>query len=76
MVGRMIHSGKIGEEGEAQAYDNVHGQFIRSVDRALLNMQLLDALEEREDVKLCFGYKLSRLKLNGDEGAEAELVRK
>ncbi|KAF8541231.1 hypothetical protein BDD12DRAFT_732639 [Trichophaea hybrida] len=75
MVGRMIHPGKVGEEGEAQAYDSVHGQFIRSADRALLNMQLLDALEERENVEVCFGYKLSRLRLNEDDDAEAELIK-
>jgi kynurenine 3-monooxygenase len=76
MVGRMIHSGVIGAEGESQAYDSVHGRFIRSADRALLNMQLLDALEERgESVELCFQHKLRRLKLDGKEGAEAEFER-
>ena len=75
MVGRMIHSGKVGEPGVAQAYDSVQGRFIRSADRAQLNMQLLDALEERPDVELCFGYKMIRLNLNGVEGPEAQLVK-
>lgn len=75
MVGRMVHSGKVGEPGVAQAYDSVQGRFIRSADRAQLNRQLLDALEERADVKLCFGYKMTRLDLNGAEGAEVQLVK-
>ncbi|CCX06841.1 hypothetical protein FPQ18DRAFT_323974 [Pyronema domesticum] len=74
MVGRMIHKGKIGEEGEGQDYDPVLGRFIRSADRALLNMQLLDALEEREGVELMFGWKLRGMKLQGPEGAEVEVV--
>jgi len=76
MHGRMIHSGEVGTEGEAQAYDAVHGRFIRSADRALLNMQLLDALEERANVQLSFRHKLWRLKLDGEDGAEAEFVKR
>lgn len=76
MHGRMIHSGKVGEAGEAQAYDSVQGRFIRSADRALLNMQLLDSLEQRDDVRLCFNHRLHRLKLDGEKGAEAELSRR
>ena len=75
MHGRMIHSGAVGAPGEAQAYDSAHGRFIRSADRALLNMQLLDALEARDGVRLCFGHKLQRLHLDGENGAEVEVLR-
>ena len=75
MVGRMIHSGRAGEDGKAQDYDPVHGGFIRSADRALLNMQLLDALEERGNVGLFFGHKLRKLKLNGEDGPRAEFEK-
>ena len=71
MPARMIHSGRVGEPGDAQAYDGVYGRYIRSADRAELSCMLLDALEERENVKLCFGKRLVRLKLDGEDGAEA-----
>lgn len=74
MHSRMIHSGNVGEPGEGQAYDGVFGRYINSMDRADLNCQMLDALEERDRVKLCFEKKLVRLKLDGPEGAEAVFV--
>lgn len=60
MYGRMIHSqdgtGNLTEE--AQQYD-VHGQFIRAVDRANLNKLLLDELDDLPNVKLLFNHKLA-----------------
>jgi kynurenine 3-monooxygenase len=60
MHGRMIHgqnsAGHITEE--AQPYD-VHGRFLRAVDRANLNKTLLDAAEEMPNVKLHFNHKLT-----------------
>ncbi|KAI5805030.1 hypothetical protein EDC01DRAFT_725601 [Geopyxis carbonaria] len=75
MVGRMIHSGAVGKTGTAQGYDNVHGRFIRSADRAVLNMILLDELEEKENVELLFNHKLKKLNLDGDFGVLAEFER-
>ncbi|PUU74739.1 hypothetical protein B9Z19DRAFT_1132674 [Tuber borchii] len=62
MYGRMIHTGVPGEKGESQKYD-VHGRFIRSADRARLNVQLLDALVLK-DVKLFFHHRLRGLNLD------------
>ncbi|KAL7272322.1 kynurenine 3-monooxygenase, mitochondrial precursor [Rhizina undulata] len=81
MVGRMIHSGKLGEEGMGQNYD-IHGRFIRSADRARLNVQLLDELDERENVKIFFEHKLESLMLEDKqatfqkktENGESEIV--
>lgn len=60
MHGRMIHSqdkkGNVAEE--SQLYD-VHGRFIRAVDRANLNKVLLDELEGHPNVKLFFHHKLT-----------------
>ncbi|KAI9712151.1 MAG: hypothetical protein M1812_006989 [Candelaria pacifica] len=60
MHGRMIH-GRDKAGGlyqESQEYD-VHGRFIRAVDRAGLNKRLLDELERLPNVKLCFNHKLT-----------------
>jgi kynurenine 3-monooxygenase len=65
MYGRMIH----GEDGdgnlteESQQYD-VHGRFIRAVDRAALNKSLLDELEGLPNVKLHFRHKLTGVDFN------------
>ncbi|KAK3639563.1 kynurenine 3-monooxygenase, mitochondrial precursor [Elasticomyces elasticus] len=59
MYGRMIHgkaSSRLTEE--SQQYD-VHGRYIRAVDRAELNKLLLDELENLPNVKLCFNHKLT-----------------
>ncbi|RPA92564.1 FAD/NAD(P)-binding domain-containing protein [Choiromyces venosus 120613-1] len=64
MYGRMIHTGVPGEKGESQKYD-VHGNFIRSADRARLNVQLLDALALK-DVKLFFHHGLRGLNLDAN----------
>ncbi|QIW97736.1 hypothetical protein AMS68_003254 [Peltaster fructicola] len=60
MHGRMIHGqDKLGNfTEEAQAYD-VHGRYIRAVDRANLNRQLLNELEDLPNVKLHFHHKLT-----------------
>ncbi|TGZ80895.1 FAD/NAD(P)-binding domain-containing protein [Ascodesmis nigricans] len=76
MPARMIHSGKVGEEGDAQPYDGVFGRYIRSADRAELSCQMLDALDERENVKLCFGERLVRMKLDTEDGPEAIFIKK
>lgn len=76
MPARMIHSGRVGEPGDAQAYDGVFGRSIKSADRAGLSCQLLDALSERENVKLCFEERLIRLNLDAEDGAEAIFTRK
>jgi kynurenine 3-monooxygenase len=58
MHGRMIHGERNGKIFEAsQAYD-IHGRFIRACDRAGLNKQLLDELEQMPNVKLFFNHKL------------------
>lgn len=60
MYGRMIHGqdsvGSLTEE--TQAYD-VHGRFIRAVDRAHLNKLLLDKVESHPNVKLFFNHKVT-----------------
>lgn len=60
MHGRMIHSrSATGTLTQAsQAYD-VHGRFIRSVDRGGLNNRLLDELEKMPNVKFCFHHKMT-----------------
>ncbi|KAI9788018.1 MAG: kynurenine 3-monooxygenase, mitochondrial precursor [Candelina submexicana] len=60
MHGRMIHGrDKAGHlYQESQEYD-VHGRFIRAVDRAGLNKRLLDEIERLPNVKLCFNHKLT-----------------
>ncbi|GAB7357170.1 hypothetical protein MBLNU459_g8161t1 [Dothideomycetes sp. NU459] len=59
MYGRMIHGEKNGElYEESQNYD-VHGRFIRAVDRAGLNKRLLDELDNLPNVKLFFNHKLT-----------------
>ncbi|KAK5202066.1 kynurenine 3-monooxygenase-like protein [Cryomyces antarcticus] len=58
MFGRMIHGAKQGELfEESQSYD-VHGRYIRAVDRAGLNKRLLDELEKMPNVKFFFDHKL------------------
>nr|POF27605.1 kynurenine 3-monooxygenase [Quercus suber] len=60
MHGRMIHgqdSSKILTE-TSQQYD-VHGRYIRAVDRANLNSRLLDELDQLPNVKLLFHHKLT-----------------
>lgn len=65
MYGRMIHGedsdGNLTEE--SQQYD-VHGRFIRAVDRAALNKSLLDELEGLPNVKLHFRHKLTGVDFN------------
>ncbi|KAF1990296.1 kynurenine 3-monooxygenase [Aulographum hederae CBS 113979] len=59
MHGRMIHgenNGKVSEE--SQAYD-VHGRFIRAVDRHGLNNRMLDELEKMPNVQFFFNHKLT-----------------
>ncbi|QDS68654.1 kynurenine 3-monooxygenase, mitochondrial precursor (Biosynthesis of nicotinic acid protein 4) [Venturia effusa] len=59
MYGRMIHGekqGKIFEE--SQAYD-IHGRYIRAVDRAGLNKRLLDELEKMPNVSFKFNHKFT-----------------
>lgn len=60
MYGRMIHGadkqGTLTEE--SQQYD-VHGRFIRAVDRAKLNATLLDELEGLPNVKLHWHHKVT-----------------
>nr|POF14138.1 kynurenine 3-monooxygenase [Quercus suber] len=60
MHGRMIHgqdSSKTLSE-TPQQYD-VHGRFIRAVDRASLNRRLLDEIDQLPNVKLLFHHKLT-----------------
>ncbi|KAK5111153.1 hypothetical protein LTR62_005353 [Meristemomyces frigidus] len=64
MHGRMIH-GQDSHGGlteESQQYD-VHGRFLRAVDRANLNKTLLDAVDGLENVKLHFNHKLTGMDL-------------
>ncbi|KAK5158014.1 kynurenine 3-monooxygenase, mitochondrial precursor [Recurvomyces mirabilis] len=60
MYGRMIHGqdkhAKLTEE--SQQYD-VHGRYLRAVDRANLNKTLLDAVDGLPNVKLHFNHKLT-----------------
>lgn len=60
MHGRMIHgqdsNGSLTEV--SQQYD-VHGRFIRAVDRANLNSRLLDEVDRLPNVKLFFQHKLT-----------------
>ncbi|KAK6431534.1 kynurenine 3-monooxygenase, mitochondrial precursor [Oleoguttula sp. CCFEE 5521] len=60
MHGRMIHgqdkSGNLTEE--SQQYD-IHGNFLRAVDRAILNKVLLNELENLPNVTLIFHSKLT-----------------
>lgn len=59
MYGRMVHGQDSGGglTEESQQYD-VHGRYIRAVDRAKLNKLLLDELEGLQNVKLLFNHKL------------------
>ncbi|KIW07081.1 hypothetical protein, variant [Verruconis gallopava] len=58
MHGRMIHGIKNGSLfEESQAYD-IHGRFIRAVDRAGLNKRLLDELDNMPNVKFFYNHKL------------------
>ncbi|KAH0610252.1 uncharacterized protein H6S33_011779 [Morchella sextelata] len=66
MHGRMIHSGKPSDKGMSQGYD-VHGRFIRSADRWKLNVQILDALAERGNVKMFFNHGLRKMDLDAGE---------
>lgn len=66
MHGRMIHSGKPSDKGMSQGYD-VHGRFIRSADRWKLNVQILDALAERGNVKMIFNHGLRKMDLDAGE---------
>lgn len=60
MHGRMIHSQDVNDHftEESQQYD-VHGRYIRAVDRANLNKLLLDEVEALPNVKLHFNHKLT-----------------
>jgi 2-polyprenyl-6-methoxyphenol hydroxylase-like FAD-dependent oxidoreductase len=71
MYGRMVHSGDAADPGDSQRYDNVYGRCIRSVDRAELNRQLLDACEARKNIRLSFGHKLVWMDPDGEDGAAA-----
>ena len=68
MHGRMIHSrSAAGTPKEAsQAYD-VHGRFIRAVDRGGLNKQLLDELEKMPNVKFFFHHKMTGADFRGNK---------
>ncbi|KAI9797697.1 MAG: kynurenine 3-monooxygenase, mitochondrial precursor [Piccolia ochrophora] len=65
MHGRMIHArnanGDIVET--SQQYD-VHGRYIRAVDRAGLNKRLLDQLDILPNVKFFFNHKLTGADFN------------
>ncbi|MCJ1484767.1 kynurenine 3-monooxygenase, mitochondrial precursor [Schaereria dolodes] len=65
MHGRMIHGRrKTGElYQESQGYD-VHGRYIRAVDRAGLNKRLLDALDKMPNVNFHFNHKLTGADFN------------
>lgn len=60
MRGRMIHGrSPAGDLSQAtQAYD-VHGRFIRAVDRGVFNKRLLDELEAMPNVKFFFHHKMT-----------------
>jgi kynurenine 3-monooxygenase len=59
MHGRMIHGRKNGSLiEESQQYD-IHGRFIRAVDRGELNKRLLDDLESMPNVTFFFNHKLA-----------------
>jgi kynurenine 3-monooxygenase len=60
MHGRMIHGrSSTGTLSQAsQAYD-VHGRFIRAVDRGGLNKRLLNELEAMPNVKFFFRHKMT-----------------
>ncbi|KAK6502825.1 kynurenine 3-monooxygenase, mitochondrial precursor [Arthrobotrys musiformis] len=64
MNGRMIHD-TAGKQS-SQRYD-VHGRFIRSIDRSYLNGALLDQLEQMSNVTLKFSHNLKRLTLEKSE---------
>ncbi|KAF3081836.1 kynurenine 3-monooxygenase, mitochondrial precursor [Orbilia oligospora] len=64
MNGRMIHD--ITGKQSSQRYD-VHGRFIRSIDRSYLNGALLDQLEQMSNVELKFNHNLKRLALEKSE---------
>jgi kynurenine 3-monooxygenase len=65
MHGRMIHSQtSAGELTEASQQYDVHGRFIRAVDRAKLNAVLLDELESLSNVKLFFHHKVTGVDFN------------
>ncbi|KAF8628453.1 hypothetical protein AX15_003968 [Amanita polypyramis BW_CC] len=55
MRGRMIHTldGRL----DSQPYDR-HGQCINSIDRALLNEELLEALSTLSSIKIFFRHKV------------------
>lgn len=65
MHGRMIHGRETGGTlyEESQSYD-ARGRYIRAVDRARLNKQLLDHLEHMPNVKLNFSHKLTGADFN------------
>lgn len=64
MHGRMIHGSENGSlYEESQNYD-VHGRYIRAVDRAGLNKRLLDELNNMPNVKLLFNHKLTGADFN------------
>lgn len=56
----MIHGkGSSGDLTEEEQLYDVHGRFIRAVDRAQLNRLLLDELQSLANVKLHFYHKLT-----------------
>jgi kynurenine 3-monooxygenase len=78
MHGRMIHGRKNGHLfEESQQYD-IHGRYIRAVDRGELNKRLLDELENMPNVKFFFNHKLAgadfRKNLAWFEHRDAKLV--
>lgn len=59
MHSRMIHSRRNGNlHEESQQYD-IHGRFIRAIDRGDLNKRLLDELESMPNVTFFFNHKLA-----------------
>jgi kynurenine 3-monooxygenase len=60
MHGRMIHGrNKAGALYESPQIYDVHGRFIRAVDRGGLNKRLLDELENMPNVTLFFHHKMT-----------------
>ncbi|KAI9258476.1 hypothetical protein BY458DRAFT_535081 [Sporodiniella umbellata] len=61
MKARMVHVGKNGAQ-MSQAY-SIHGEHINAVDRARLNILLLDVAEKMENITLYFGHRLTHAQL-------------
>ena len=60
MYGRMIHSqNSRGRLVEASQLYDVHGRFLRAIDRTRINGVMLDELERMPNVTLLFNYNLT-----------------